>query len=133
MPEFVLRVIAHYGSPVLVGNIPVRPGISFDFPVSDRELVNDPSTELSLDELLENFQQEYRCKVNYSPDSPVSMDGLPVFEFDVFEPTWPVLAMAQDVIEKLQERLIGWIRGNSPIADTYDRATDDPRVPRTGT
>ena len=123
MNAFILRVCAYHGKPVAMnGNgVHARQGLSVDVPVSN--VVNDPEgtetkdltlpdrQQLSgydLDTLIEDFQDEYGCKVNYDDKN---VDGLRVFEFDVFEPAWPDDEEAKDVIDDLAERLQDWVKG----------------------
>lgn len=125
MNGFILRVTAHHGEPQLVGNVFVRPGISHDFPIAKTQIVNDPNNEqvffvadvgavpmdYPLDQLINDFQEEYGCKVSYSPDEPGQLDEMPVFEFDMFEPSWPTQEEAEDVITDLSDRLKDWVNG----------------------
>ena len=123
MDGFIIRVTAYYGEPVLVGNLYTRAGASTDKPVPKAEIVNDPSNETvvdlaqdgdayySLDYLIGDFEEEYGCKVNFGDEIDSLKDGTKVYEFDVFEPSWPEQEEAQDIVDDLHERLGDWVRG----------------------
>lgn len=124
MDGFIIRVSAYHGEPVSVGGLPTRAGYSHDTPVTKDRVVNDPINEVVRDvgndnqqsdydllALVEDFEDEYGCKV-IGFDSPLTMqDGVPVLEFDVFEPSWSNEEEAKDVIVDLTERVIDWCGG----------------------
>lgn len=126
MNAFLFRVCAHHGEPVVVngGGVRIRCGLSVDVPVAVDKVVNDPNntvvkdsanggkeTDYDIGALIDDFQDEYGCKVNYDFDiSPPSGD-VQVFAFDVFEPSWPDDDEAKDVIDDLVERLVDWAEG----------------------
>lgn len=130
MDGFILRVTAHHGEPKLVGNLPVRAGISVDTPVAAADVINVPSSFVvkdldatwpspernsstyGIDKLIDDFQDEYGCKVAYGEEiDPPTKDATVVHEFDVFEPSWPEDAEAEDVIVDLTRRLVDWVNG----------------------
>lgn len=120
MDGFIIRVAAHHGEPMQVGSAYARNGTSEDTPVKD--VVNDPRNDVvldirggsrestyTLDDLIDDFQDEFRCKVNY--EDTVNHDGLRTFEFDIFEPSWSKKSESKNVIEDLTARLIDWVSG----------------------
>jgi hypothetical protein len=123
MSSYLVRVFAYHGIPVLVGNVHTRAGISRDTPVPEAQAVNGMSitdkvidlnyngvlSEYMLDKLVEDFELEYKCKINFDLDAPG--DKNTVYEFDVFEPSWPSQELAQDVVDNLTERLVDWANG----------------------
>jgi hypothetical protein len=129
MNGFILRITAHHGEPKLVGNLHVRAGISVDTPVASADVINDVTSlevkdlnaELrhendrepyNVDDLIADFQDEYGCKIAYGEEiDPQAKDGNVVHEFDIFEPSWPEPAEAEDVIEDLTRRLVDWVNG----------------------
>jgi hypothetical protein len=129
MNGFIFRVCAHHGEPVVMnGNgLRSRSGLSIDIPISSERIVNDPNnavikdmgnegreSEYDLGALVSDFEDEYGCKVNYDydlHDKPYNYDGPQVFEFEVFEPSWPDDDEAKDVIDDLGERLTDWAEG----------------------
>ncbi len=123
MEGFVIRVTAYHGEPKFLGNIPTRSGVSHDTPVPNADIVNDIDNEVvldlkhssresdyTLDALIEDFQDEYGCKVNYE-NGGTPEDGTRVYEFDMFEPNWPEKQEAEDVVEDLASRLVDWVNG----------------------
>lgn len=124
MDGFIIRVSAYHGEPVTVGGIPTRAGYSHDTPVTKERIVNDPVNEVVRDKgndsqqsdydllaLVDDFEDEYGCKVTGFDDPPTMHDGATVFEFDVFEPAWPTMEEAKDVVDDLTERVIDWCEG----------------------
>lgn len=121
MEGFILRVTAYHGEPKKLGNVYARSGVSHDVAVESTSIVNDLEGDVvmdlkvnleadySIDALIEDFQDEYGCKVSYS--DPTLQDGVKVMEFDVFEPSWPERIEAEDVIEDLTRRLVDWVHG----------------------
>lgn len=122
MQAFIIRVAAYHGDPTPVGKVYARSGISHDTVIPLQDVVNDPGNEViidhnnedrtsdyDIDTLLADFQDEYGCKVNYG--NPQIKDGLNVFEYDVFEPSWPESDEAEDVIADLTRRLVEWVKG----------------------
>jgi hypothetical protein len=125
MNGFIFRVCAYHGEPVVMNGsgLHARSGLSIDTPVTGDRIVNDPNNHVikdmskegaespyGIDALLADFEDEYGCKVNYD-DEPKVVDGLQVFEFDVFEPSWPDDDEAKDVIDDLTESLVDWAEG----------------------
>lgn len=113
MEGLVIRVTAYHGEPKLLGNIPYRAGSSHDTPVLRDDIVNDLEdmrTDYTVDDLIEEFQDEYGCKVNYE-DGGNAEDGVVVYEFDIFEPSWPEKVEAENVRDDLAKRLVEWIQG----------------------
>jgi len=123
MNGFIMRVCAYHGEPVTVGGLPVRAGYNHDEPVTKEKTTNDPINESIRDlsnggkessygilQLVEDFEDEYGCKVNFD-DPPTAKEGNMVFEFDIFEPTWPTVQEAKDVIDDLTRRLVDWVEG----------------------
>jgi hypothetical protein len=133
MQGFIIRVTAYHGEPKLIGNLPTRAGISQDTPLAPGEIVNDfdrqgsivdlnyashdvtaapgGKSDYTVDNLIDDFQEEYGCKVNFGEEIDSLKDGTRVHEFDVFEPSWPEAEEAQDVIDDLTERLRDWAAG----------------------
>jgi hypothetical protein len=128
MNSFIFRVCAYHGEPVAMnGNgIHARSGLSIDTIVPSEKVINDPTgTETrdvtlggrgeesgyDVDTLIEDFQDEYGCKVHYDFDLKEQADGPRVFEFDVFEPSWSNDDEAKEVIDDLIERLTDWTEG----------------------
>lgn len=125
MESFIVRVAAHYGEPKLLGTVPHCSGIVLDTPVDDvvnslkdfesmSEVVDHDCcgglSDYTLDRLVEDFQDEYGCKVNIEVEPHVSKSGL-VYEFDVFEPNWPEKQEAEDVINDLTRRIVDFVNG----------------------
>lgn len=79
----------------------------FDRNVPDR-LAPDQLECSGLDEIVEGFEEDYGCKVSWDSQTH---DGLPVYEFNVFEPSWPEQDEAQDVANDLSTRISDWING----------------------
>jgi hypothetical protein len=132
MEGFIIRVTAYHGEPRLLGTLPTRAGISRDTPVTNAEIVNDfdkqgsivdlnyastnlekpgGSSDYNVDQLIDDFEDEYGCKVNFGDEIDSLKDGTRVHEFDVFEPSWPDQEEAQDVIDDLTRRLKDWANG----------------------
>ncbi len=126
----IIRITAYHGEPKLIGKLPTRSGVSTDTVVASSEIVNDldgidscvrdlalasndvnespgGTTEYTLDQLIDDFEDEFGCKVNFGDQN--TDDG--VHEFDVFEPSWKDQTEAQDVIDSLTERLTDWVNG----------------------
>jgi len=108
-----------------MGTIYARAGVSHDTPIPEGEVVNDIDDDLAvvkdkngpggvsdylIDSLIDDFQDEYGCKVSYQTPGIVK-DSFLVFEFDVFEPSWPEQQEAEDVIDELTRRLVDWVQG----------------------
>jgi hypothetical protein len=123
MEDFVIRVTAYHGDPKILAGIPTRSGVSQNTPVPLDNIINDIDNDVvldlnnqsresdyTLDALIEDFQDEYGCKVNYE-NGGTEKDGTRTYEFDVFEPSWPEKAEAEDVLEDLRVRLVDWIQG----------------------
>jgi hypothetical protein len=126
MDGFILRVTAYSGEPVNVGGLPFRAGTSRDTPVTRDNVVNDPINEvvrnLAVDgtesdyellNLIEDFEDEYGCKVNIDdpPTLAEGTEGTTVFGFDIFEPAWADESEADDVTDDLTARLVDWCSG----------------------
>ena len=129
MDAFILRVTAYHGQPVTVGTVPTRATHSLDTPIASTRVVNDPNnavvkdlnyaspdvlnrpggpSDYTLDKLISDFEDEYGCMVGEDEH----LDGTaPVFEFDVFDPSWDTGEEAKDVVEDLTERLVDWVEG----------------------
>lgn len=104
---FVFRVAAYHGSTEVINGIPVRNCLVFDRNVPPRDVVNQPECS-GLDDVIEGFEEDYGCKVSWNS---LAHDGVPVYEFDVFEPSWPEQDEAQDVANDLTARVCGWVSG----------------------
>ena len=130
MNGFILRVTAHHGEPKLVGKLHVRACISVDTSIAPADAINDPTSLVvkdleaewpspernnstyNIDKLIDDFEDEYGCKIAYGEEiNPPPKDGTVVHEFDVFEPSWPENAEAEDVVEDLTSRLVDWVNG----------------------
>ena len=126
MNGFIFRVSAHHGEPVIMNGCGVRnvTGIGVENPVMGDQVTNDPDnpviTDLSnkgqecdydIGALIADFEDEYGCKVNYDYDINPRQGDIRVFEFDVFEPSWPSEDEAKDVVDDLSERLTDWAEG----------------------
>jgi hypothetical protein len=122
MSSFIFRVCAYHGEPVSMnGNgVHARSGLSIETPVAGN-IINDPANSVvhladgsesgyDLDSLIDDFEDEYGCKVTFDENGKV-VDGLKVYEFDVFEPSWDDDDEAKDVIDDLTERLTDWAEG----------------------
>jgi len=126
MNGFIFRVCAYHGEPVVMnGNgVHARSGLSTDTVIAADSIVNDPDnavirdmamppgreSDYDIDALVNDFEDEYGCKVNHDSDCQI-IDGLKVFEFDIFEPSWPDDDEAMDVVADLSDRLTDWARG----------------------
>lgn len=123
MEGFVIRVTAYHGDPKPIGKVYARSGISHDTVVPLEDVINDPNNDVILDRscasqtsdydidaLIADFQDEYGCKVSY-PEVEARGEGLQVFEYDIFEPSWPDQEEAEDVIDDLTRRLVDWVSG----------------------
>jgi hypothetical protein len=124
MSSFIFRVCAHHGDPVTVGETPTRAGLCHDIPFAADRVVNDPNndvikdlvqdanasctSEYDIGRLLEDFEDEYGCKVG---TDETARGETQVFEFDIFEPSWPDDDEAKDAIDDLAERLTDWVEG----------------------
>ena len=127
MNGFIFRVCAYHGEPVVMNTasgVRARKGLSVDTAVPGDKVVNDPNnavikdvankgkeTDYDIGALIEDFQDEYGCKVNYDFDIEPKDGELTVFEFDLFEPSWPDEDEAKDAIDDLLERLVDWAEG----------------------
>ena len=128
MNSFIFRVCAYHGDPVVMnGNgLSARSGLSIDTIVSSDHIVNDPrltetrdvalggrgvESGYDIDTLIEDFEDEYGCKINYDFDLHEGTKDPNTFEFDIFEPSWPDDDEAKDVIDDLTERLVDWAEG----------------------
>jgi hypothetical protein len=130
MVGFLIRISTSHGEVVSEGTVPIRASYSRELPIVQSRIVNDPNndtvrdlvyastdvlnrpggdSDYTLDRLIEDFQDEYECKVAY--DDPMQLNGFQVFEFNVFEPSWETVDEAKDVIDVLMDRLIDWIEG----------------------
>jgi len=122
MQGFIFRVCAYHGEPITIAGVPTRAGLSIDTPIVN--VINDPNNEVvrdmsgeheveskyHIDRLVDDFESEYGCMVNIP--EPVEKPGeATVFEFDVFEPSWPNDDEAKDVVDDLTERLRDWAEG----------------------
>jgi len=126
MNGFIFRVCAYHGEPVVLNGsgVPHRAGLSVETPITGDKVVNDPLNEIVIDvanghgktdydiaALIEDFQDEYGCKVNYQFDILEPTNNPGVFEFDVFEPSWENEDEAKDVVDDLSDRLHDWAEG----------------------
>jgi len=132
MTSFILRVVAYHGEPKLVGNVPTRDSVQLDVSFDDCEVVNDPanpssvvevtdenstnsSSSYTLDQLVDDFEDEYECKVNIEEPTleelKTATDQTVIHEFNIFEPSWPSKEEAEDIIGDLKVRLEDWING----------------------
>lgn len=123
MQGLIFRVTAYHGEPVVIDGVYTRTGMSVDTPVSNELVINDPDNDVikdlgnggkesdhTIDHLVDDFEDEYGCMVNIPSYDPVA--GEPrIFEFDIFEPSWPDADEARDVIKNLTERLTEWATG----------------------
>ena len=123
MEGFLIRVKAYHGAPKVIGGVPTRSSVLQDTPVLLDDIVNEVDNEVvldlnnqshestyDLDTLIEDFQDEYGCKVNYE-NGELEGGKTRIYEFDVFEPSWPEKAAADDVINDLRDRLVDWVNG----------------------
>jgi len=129
MTSFVLKIVAYHGEPKIVNNVPVRKSVELTQRFVSAEIVNDPADPLtvievadthfpknsmtssySLDQLIDDFEDEYDCKVNIEELS--EQPEVPVHEFNVFEPSWSDESEANDIINDLNVRLTDWITGH---------------------
>lgn len=126
MNGFIFRVCAHHGEPIVMNGSGVRhvAGIGVENPVTGDQVTNDPDNPVIKDlgnkgqecdydigALIADFEDEYGCKVNYDYDINPRQGDIRVFEFDVFEPSWPSEDEAKDVVDDLSERLTDWAEG----------------------
>ena len=138
MTSFILRVVAYHGEPKLINNVPTRDSVHCDTPFIAAQIVNDPehpasvvevttehsttgsSSSYTLDQLIDDFEDEYECKVNLeepeqivfkSRSSISDQTETVIHEFNIFEPAWPSKEEAEDVIGDLKIRLEDWIEG----------------------
>lgn len=123
MEGFIIRITAYHGDPKPIGKVYARSGVSHDTIVPVDDVVNDPNNDVVLnknylsatsdydiDALIADFQEEYGCKVSYAEPLPRG-EGMQVFEYDIFEPSWPEQQEAEDVIDDLTRRLVNWVNG----------------------
>lgn len=121
MNGFIFRVCAYHGDPVVIGKTPTRAGLCYDVPLVIDRVVNDPNNDVIKDlanggsqsgydigMLLQDFEEEYSCKVGTDESTSGSTQ---IFEFDIFEPSWPNDDEAKDAIDDLTERLVDWAEG----------------------
>jgi len=127
MNGFIFRVCAYHGEPIQMNGsgVRARSGLSVDAIIPADKVINDPhnavvkdmadkgkETDYDIGALVEDFQDEYGCKVNFDFDIQSAPPGdIQAFEFDVFEPSWPDDDEAKDVIDDLLERLCDWAEG----------------------
>lgn len=126
MNGFIFRICAYHGEPVVMNKAGVRArtGLSIDSAVPEDRIVNDPNnavvkdmanqgkeTDYDIGALIDEFQEEYGCKVNYDFDIEPKSGEFQVFEFDIFEPSWPDDDEAKEAIDDLSERLVDWAEG----------------------
>jgi hypothetical protein len=123
MQGHVIRVAAYYGAPVFLGQIPTRHRIVYDAPVEASIVINDLDNEVvldlnatqkesdhDLDHLVNEFQDEFKCKVNYDELGRIE-DGVSIYGFDIFEPSWQNAGVASVRAKSLRDRLLNWVRG----------------------
>lgn len=112
MQGFVIRTCAYYGDPVVVNGLPTRSSWSRDIPVTGDEAVNRPfekePDDFPLLRLVEDFEASYGCKIAYDHD-PRMDDGVPVFLFDVFEPSCSNSEGAKALVEDLAWTVRDWV------------------------
>lgn len=118
--NLVVRTCTYYGEPVAVNGLPTRSGYCRDVPAKyEYDGTFDMVVGLSLDvpkltQLVEEFEDEYGCKVSF--DDPALEEGVWVYEFDVFEPSWPDKDAAREVVDELGDRLVAWFSGSQTQA-----------------
>lgn len=123
MEGFVIRVAAYHGDPQKVGNVYTRSGISNETPLDNNLIVNEldkqviidlsnpgQSSDYTLDALIEDFQDEYGCKVSYAAED-TDDPSINTIKFDIFEPSWPEKEEAEDVVSDFTRRLVDWVHG----------------------
>jgi len=123
MKGFILRVMTYHGEPKYLGTVPSRPSVSVTTPVPDSDIVNDFDNEVvldlnnqraessyTLDALIDDFQRDYKCKVNYE-NGGIRVGNSRLYSFDVFEPSWPSSTTAESIASDLKARLFEWVRG----------------------
>lgn len=117
MDTLRLRVTAPYGTPQVVNGIPTANRSEVCTVVHG--VVNDPyepeSGDDTVDDLIDAFQSEHRCKVSY-PDGAI--DG--VREFEIFEPAFPTADAAHAAAASLSSRLADYVQGR-PSVQMMDR------------
>lgn len=107
MNGFLLRVTAYYGQPISLDGIPIRRSVAHDepLPVGFRD-----SSSIDLEKVIDHFEGEYECKVNYGDSTVTFDDGIPIRFFDVFEPSWLLRRDAEDVVNDLTARLLQLVK-----------------------
>ena len=114
MEGFVIEVRAYHGDPVVVNGLPTRSCCSIERPVPPEHVSYVPDElepkEFPLLQVIEAFEAKHKCKVNFG--DPTLKEGLPTFEFDVFEPSWRNEHQAKAVVDELTWQLCDWVRGD---------------------
>jgi hypothetical protein len=111
MHSFIIRVTAYFHQPKVIKGLFFRSSTSRNHALVDvhNELDIKPvgvmPGEKDIDDVINNFQDDFRCKVSIGDDN---VDGVRIFLFDVFEPSWPTQQDADDVVDILSRRLISW-------------------------
>lgn len=125
MDGFIIRVTAYHGEPVLLAGVHTRAGTSHDILVSGSDVVNDltgdstidasgmgeSGSRRTLDDVVNDFECAYDCKVNFGDEIDSMRDGTKVYEFDIFEPSYHVQSAAEEVMADLEERLTDFAHG----------------------
>ncbi len=130
MVGFIIKISAYHGDVVDTGTVPTRGSYSRELPIENKRIVNDPNngyvrdliyastdvnsrpggeSDYTLDRLVDDFQDEYECKVGYEEGQ--ELNGFQIFEFDVFEPSWSTVEEAKDIIDDLMGRVVDWVEG----------------------
>ena len=112
MDGFIIRVRAYHGEAALIGKFHTRSNIKYDRLIARELNTFEPFENTNVQDVIDAFEFQFRCKIFFAVDED---DGLPVYDFDIFEPSFNSLGDAVKVADELARRLIECVDKRKPI------------------